>query len=59
MFTNRVNAGYIFVRDLFDDDNLVTQDYICANLGPDPNLIFQNNAVYNSVCQLTGGTLLW
>ena len=30
-------------------DNLVTPDYICANLGPDANLIFQDNAVYNSL----------
>ena len=49
MFTNWINAGYIFVGDLFIDDNLVTLDYICANLGPDANLIFQYNAVYNSL----------
>ena len=49
MFTNWINAGYIFVGYLFTGDNLVTLDYICANLGPDANLIFQYNAMYNSL----------
>ena len=49
MFTNWINAGYIFVEDLFIDDNLVTLDYMCANLGPDANMIFQYSAVYNSL----------
>ena len=49
MFTNWINADYIFVGVLFIDDNLVTLDYICANLGPDTNLIFQYNVVFNSL----------
>ena len=49
MFTNWINAGYIFVGDLLIDDDLVTLDYICANLGRDADLIFQYNAVYNSL----------
>ena len=49
MFTSWLSAGNIFVGDLFIDDNRVTLDYTCANLGPDTNLIFQYNAMYNSL----------
>ena len=45
----QLDKCWVYVGDLFIDDNLVTRDYICANLGPDANLIFQYNVVYNSL----------